>query len=251
MRETLYGRNSIYESLRAGRREFFRLRIADTIHSGDITNSILTLAKSRKVPVESISRHILDSLGGVNHQGIVLDAGPYPYTDLEDILISSRESQTPPLVLVLDLVQDPQNLGTLLRTAEAVGVHGIVIQERRAASITPAVTRTSAGAVEHLAVARVTNVAQTITTLKANNIWVAGLEKVPDAQDYTQANLTGPLAVVVGSEGNGLRRLVRERCDFLIDLPMAGKVTSLNAAVAGSVVLYEVLRQRKQHIRDR
>ena len=250
MREILYGRNSIYESLRADRREFFRLRIADTIHPSDITNSILRLAKSRQVPVESISRHVLDSLGGVNHQGIVLDVGDFPYTDLEDILISSREAQTPPLILILDLVQDPQNLGTLLRTAEAVGVHGIVIQERRAASITPAVTNSSAGAVEHLAVARVTNVAQTIATLKANDLWVAGLEKLPDAQDYTQANLTGPLAVVVGSEGKGLRRLVRERCDFLINLPMTGKVTSLNASVAGSIVLYEVLRQRKQRVRD-
>ena len=250
MREILYGRNSIYESLRAGRREFFRLRIADTVHPSGITNSIMTLAKSKRVPVESVSRHILDSLGGVNHQGIMLDVGRYPYTHLEDILISGREAQTPPLILVLDLIQDPQNLGTLLRTAEAVGVHGIVIQERRAANVTPAVIKASAGAVEHLAVARVTNVAQAIVTLKADNIWVAGLEKVLDAQDYTQANLTGPLAVVVGSEGKGLRRLVRERCDFLIDLPMAGRVTSLNAAVAGSVVLYEVVRQRKQRMRD-
>jgi len=248
VRETLYGRNGVYESLRAGRRHFFRLRIADNIRASDIIDSILKLAKSKGVLVEHVPRHELDSLGGVNHQSVILDASQYPYVDLADILTNAQDAQKPSLLLILDLVQDPQNLGSLLRTAEAVGVHGVIIQRRRAAGITPAVVNASAGAVEHLDIAQVNNIAQTIAALKNEGIWIAGLEKSLDAQDYTHADLTGPIGIVVGSEAKGLRRLVRERCDFLIDLPMYGKITSLNAAVAGSIMLYETLRQRSRRV---
>jgi len=244
MRETLYGRNAVYESLRARRRQFFRLMVADTVRAMDIVDDILTLAERAGVPVERVPRRHLDWMGEANHQGVALEASEYPYADLEDILAESARRSEPPFLLLLDLLQDPQNVGTLLRTAEAVGVHGVVIQQRRAVGITPAVVHTSAGAAEHLRIAQVPNLPETIERLKARDIWVVGLEAVRGAQRYDQADLTGPLALVIGSEGEGLRRLVQERCDRMVQLPMVGNVTSLNAAVAGSVVLYEAWRQR-------
>ncbi len=244
MRETLYGRNAVYESLRARRRQFFRLMVADTVRAMGIVGDILTLAERTGVPVERVPRRHLDWLGEANHQGVALEVSEYPYADLEDILAESARRSDPLLLLLLDLLQDPQNVGTLLRTAEAVGVHGVVIQQRRAVGITPTVVHTSAGAAEHLRIAQVPNLPETIERLKARDIWVVGLEAVWGAQRYDQVDLTGPLALVVGSEGEGLRRLVRERCDRMVQLPMVGNVTSLNAAVAGSIVLYEVWRQR-------
>ncbi len=244
MRETLYGRNAVYEALRAGRRAFYRLLLADTVRATDIVGDILTLAERAGVPVERVPRRHLDWLGEANHQGVALEADEYPYVDLEEILAQSARRDEPPLLLLLDLLQDPQNVGTLLRTAEAVGVHGVVLQQRRAVGITPAVVHTSAGAVEHLSVALVTNLPETITRLKDRDIWVFGLEAARGAKPYDQVDYTGPVALVVGSEGEGLRRLVAERCDGLIQLPMQGNITSLNAAVAGSIVLYEARRQR-------
>jgi 23S rRNA (guanosine2251-2'-O)-methyltransferase len=179
-----------------------------------------------------------------HHQGVVAETSPYPYVDLDDILSRAADHNTPPLLLLLDLLQDPQNVGSLLRTAEAVGVHGVVIPRRRAAGITPAVVSASAGAVEHLLVTQVTNLARTMDQLKQHNLWIAGLETDPDALRYDHADLRGPLALVVGSEGSGLRRLTRAKCDLLLNLPMYGRIASLNAAVAGSIVLYEVERQR-------
>ncbi len=244
MRETLYGRNAVYESLRAGRRQFFRLMVADTVRATDIVDDILALAERAGVPVERVPRRHLDWLGEANHQGVALEASEYPYADLEDILAESARRSEPPFLLLLDLLQDPQNVGTLLRTAEAIGVHGVVIQQRRAVGITPTVVHTSAGAAEHLRIAQVPNLPETLERLKARNIWVVGLEAVRGARRYDQADLTGPRALVIGSEGEGLRRLVQERCDWMIQLPMVGNVTSLNAAVAGSIVLYEAWRQR-------
>ena len=244
MRETLYGRNAVYESLRAGRRQFFGLKLAGSVRAADVVDDILALAKAAGVAVERVPRQHLDRLGDVNHQGVVLEASEYPYASVDEMLVEAQRRDQPPLILLLDLIQDPQNLGSLLRTAEAVGAHGAVIQRRRAVAITPAVVNSSAGAVEHLLVAQVTNLVDVVQRLKTRDVWVAGLEAVRGAQRYDRADLTGPLALVVGSEGRGIRRLMRERCDFLIQLPMAGRVSSLNAAVAGSVVLYEVWRQR-------
>jgi 23S rRNA (guanosine2251-2'-O)-methyltransferase len=173
-----------------------------------------------------------------------LEVGDYPYVDLNGLLAQVRRGGAP-LFLLLDHVQDPQNLGTLIRTAEAMGVTGIIIPERRAAGITPAVSNASAGAVEHLLVAQVTNLNRTIEELKAANIWVAGLDMGDDTQPLDKVDLTGALALVVGSEGSGLSRLTREKCDFLISLPMYGRVESLNAAVAGSIVIYAARRQRE------
>jgi len=245
MREILYGRNAVLESLRAGRRKPYKLMLAEGVRQTDVVGQIIFLAKRAGTPVNRTERRNLDRLGNVNHQGVALETSEYPYSGLDAILSVHQSRHEAPLLLLLDLLQDPQNVGSLLRTAEAVGVHGVVIQRRRAVGITPAVVHTSAGAVEHLLVAQVTNLVSAIGGLKAHNVWVAGLEALHDAQLCHETDLNGPLALVVGSEGEGLRRLVRERCDFLLRLPMLGQVTSLNAAVAGSVVLYEALRQRR------
>lgn len=246
MSETLYGRNAVYETLRAGRRDFYRLTLAEGIRETEVIDEILHLAREVDLPVEYADRSTFEQFGNFNHQGVVLEASAHPYSLLDELYASAESADEPPLFLLLDLLKDPHNVGSLLRTAEAVCVHGVVIQRRRAVDITPAVVHTSVGAVEHLRVAQVTNLVRAIGWLKEQRVWIAGLEAVGDAQDYDRADLTGALGVVVGSEGKGMRRLVRERCDFLIRLPMKGLVTSLNASVAGSVVLYEVLRQRRQ-----
>jgi len=245
MREILYGRHAVCESLRAGRRRSQKLMLAEGVRQTDVVGQIILLAEQAGVSVHRTARRNLDEIGNIHHQGVALETSAYPYVLLDDILTAIQSCDTPPLLLLLDQLQDPQNVGSLLRTAEAVGVQGVVIQRRRAAGITPAVVHASAGAVEHLTVAQVTNVVSAIDKLKAHDVWVAGLEAARGAQRYDQTDLHGPLAIVVGSEGRGLRRLVRERCDFLLELPMYGRVTSLNASVAGSVVLYEALRQRQ------
>jgi 23S rRNA (guanosine2251-2'-O)-methyltransferase len=237
--EYLYGRRPAAESLRAGRRVIRRLVIADSARENLTLEQLGQLAAERGVRVDSAPRGWLDSkTRGANHQGVVLEAAPYPYVALDALLDPASRSGEPPLLLLLDLIQDVQNVGTLLRTAEAVGVHGVVLQERRAAAVTPAVVSASSGAVEHLKVAQVTNLVQAMKTLKEADVWLAGLDQGPGAARFDQANLRGALGLVVGSEGAGLRRLVRETCDFLIELPMRGQVESLNAAVAGSVALY-------------
>lgn len=245
MTDLLYGRRPVYEVLRAGRRRIYKLMLAEGIRKGgaDTVGQIVSMAKAAGVQILDTRRRELDRITS-HHQGIIAEASSYPYAVLKDMFALAECQNKPPLILLLDLLQDPQNVGSLLRTAEAVGVHGVVIQRRRAVDITPAVVSASAGAVEHLVVAQLTNLARTIDELKERDVWVAGLEADPAAQISYQADLRGPLALVVGSEGSGLRRLVREKCDFLIQLPMYGRVASLNASVAGSVALYEVERQR-------
>jgi 23S rRNA (guanosine2251-2'-O)-methyltransferase len=179
------------------------------------------------------------------------EASPFPYSSLADVEALCRQAGNQALVLLLDSLQDPQNFGTLLRTSEAVGVRAIVMLERRQVAVTPAVSNASAGAVEHMAVCTVGNLARSIEVLQSAGLWVYALRAEPSAQLYTEVDLTGPLGLVVGSEGQGVGRLVRERCDGAIALPMRGRVESLNAAVAGSVVLYEVLRQREARTEDR
>jgi 23S rRNA (guanosine2251-2'-O)-methyltransferase len=244
MREILYGRNAVCESLRAARRKPYRLVLAEGVRQTDTVGQIVFLAEQAGVPVSRTERRNLDRIGDVNHQGVALETSEYPYRSLDHVLARAQARDESPQLLLLDLLKDPQNVGSLLRTAEAVGVHGVVIQQRRAVGITPAVVHASAGAVEHLWVAQVTNLVDAIRRLKAHDVWVAGLEAARGAQQFNQADLSGPLALVVGSEGEGLRRLVRDRCDFLLCLPMCGQVTSLNAAVAGSIVLYEAWRQQ-------
>jgi 23S rRNA (guanosine2251-2'-O)-methyltransferase len=245
MREILYGRQPVHEVLRAGRRQVFKVLLAKGVRPTGIVGQILTLAEQTHVPIHAMERRDLDKLGGeVNHQGLAAEVSGYPYADLATLLAVARQVGDPPFLLLLDHVQDPQNVGSLLRTAEAVGVHGVVIPARRAVGVTPAAVRASAGAAEHMRVAQVSNLVQAMERLKSNGIWLAGLEALPEAHLYSQADLTGPVGLIVGSEGQGLARLVRQTCDFLIRLPMRGQVGSLNAAMAGAIAMYEVRRQR-------
>lgn len=236
MREWVGGRNPVYELLRAGRRHAFQLVLAQGVQEKGRLRDILRLCEARNIPVERASRSHLDSLVP-SHQGVVLEVNQYPYVTLPDILNTSAKKDEPALLLFLDTLQDPQNLATLLRTAEVVGVHGVLLPLRRTATVTPAVVNASSGASEHLLIAQA-NLAQAIATLKENDFWVIGLEGSQDAKPPTQINLDGPLALVVGSEGQGLRPLVRSSCDMLMRLPMRGHIDSLNAAVAGSIALY-------------
>jgi len=245
MREVLYGRNAVREALRAGRRKIYKLILARGTKETDIVADIATLASKSGLEVQRVERRQLDSLGDFNHQGVAAEVAPYPYVELEEILAEADQRQEMSLLLVLDCLQDPQNFGALLRTAEIVGVQGVVIPRRRTVGITPAVVNSSAGATEHLLVAQATNLVRTMEELKARGLWIVGLEDVPQAQPYYQSDLRIPLALVVGSEGRGMGRLVRETCDILIRLPMRGKIGSLNVTVAGSIVLYEVWRQRE------
>lgn len=244
MKEWIIGRNPVYEVLRARRRHVFRLLLAKNIErTGHITD-ILQFAKERKLQVETVERNYLDGVGS-NHQGIALQASAYPQAAIQDIIKRASDRDEAPFILVLDSVKDPQNLGTLLRTAEAVGIHGVLLPFKRTASVTPAVVSASSGASEHLLVAQV-NLAQALEGLKEEGIWVVGLEGGQDSDPIDQVRLDGALAVVVGSESSGMRSLTRKVCDHLVRLPMRGLVDSLNAAVAGSVVLYQALQARQK-----
>jgi 23S rRNA (guanosine2251-2'-O)-methyltransferase len=245
MREVLYGRQAVRESLRAARRQPYQMMIARGTAKAPIIDEIIEIAHQQHIPISHSERsQITEFTGTIDHQGIALETSAYPYVSVEDSLSLAESKQESCLLLILDLIQDIHNAGSLARTAEATGVHGIIIQERRAAGVTPAAVNASAGAFEHLYVSCVTNLAQEINQLKRANIWIAGLEENPDGRIYTDCDLSVPLALVVGSEGKGLRKLVRESCDWLMAIPMRGKINSLNAAIAGSVVLYEVLKQR-------
>ena len=236
MKEWIYGRNAVYETLRAGRRRTYRIKIAEGIQISAHLDQAQQLAAKKKLPTEKVSRRELDGLAE-GHQGVALQADEYPYLHFTDLLEKAKSSSTQPFFLLLDTLQDPQNLGTLLRTAEAVGVHGVILPQRRTATVTPAVVNASSGASEHLFIAQ-HNLAQAIEELKRANVWVIGLEGGDAAQPVDRVRLDGAIALVVGSEGEGMRRLVRESCDVLLRLPMVGKVESLNAAVAGSIALY-------------
>ncbi len=243
MKEWIIGRNSIYETLRARRRNFFRLLLAQGVEEKGRVGEILQLAAARKVPVSRVHRQQIDSMGE-GSQGVALEVSAYPYVALADILERAEQRGQPPFILVLDSLQNPQNLGTLFRTAEAVGVHGVVIPLARTAGVTPAVVHASVGASEHLLVAQ-SNLALALEQMKKEaDVWVMGLEGSEQAKPYHTTRLDGPLALVVGSEGEGMRDLVRKHCDLLISLPMLGQVESLNAAVAGSIVLYKALADR-------
>ena len=245
MNDLLYGRNVVWEALRADRRQLFQVSLADGVSEEDSIRRIESLCTERGIRLVRMPRRRLDELiGHDRHQGVIASVGPYPYVDLADAISTAEARGELPLLLLLDCLQDPQNLGTLLRAAEAVGVHGVAIPRRRSAQITPAASKASSGAVEHLNVAIVSNLDQAIRALKEADVWIVGLEQTPEAMHYRDADLDRSLALVVGSEGRGLSRLVRERCDFLIKLPMHGQVNSLNAAIAGSVALYEVWEQR-------
>lgn len=248
MKEWLLGRNTALEVLRAGRRQVFRAWIAQGVQEKGRLNQILEACAQSRVAVTRLGRPQLDSLGD-NHQGVALETSGYPYSTVADMLTLAQQRNEAPFLLVLDTLQDPQNLGTLLRTGEAVGIHGVLLPLRQTATVTPAVVSASSGASEHLLVAQV-NLAQAIERLKAAGVWAVGLEGRPEASQAErvrtpdQVRLDGPLALVVGSEGQGMRPLVKNSCDFLLSLPMRGRIDSLNAAVAGSLALYLAFQAR-------
>ena len=242
--EKLYGRHAVLECLRADRRKFNKLWLAEGIEEAPIVREIRALAQTKRVLQTQAKREFFDQVS-THAQGVILEAGEFPYdADIEALLEVAQTRAQKPFVLVLDSLQDPQNFGNLIRTAEAVGVHGIVIPERRSAAVTAAVVNASAGAVEHMCVARVVNLARAVDQLKARDVWTYALQGDARATNVYQTDLRGGLALIVGSEGEGVSRLLRDKADFVIQLPMHGRVESLNASVAGAVALYEALRQR-------
>lgn len=235
------GRNPIIEALK-NNRPIEKIMVNKASKEGSI-KKILAMAKENKVIIQEVDRHKLDEMSESHaHQGVIAITSDYRYYDLEEILEIPKESGEDPFFIILDGITDPHNLGSIIRTADAVGAHAVIIPKRRSVQITPIVAKASAGAVEYLPVCKVTNIVNTIKTLKENGLWIAAVDM--DGQTFYQQNLGGPLGLVVGSEGEGISRLVKQNCDFTVSMPMSGNVTSLNASVAGGILLYEVYRQR-------
>jgi 23S rRNA (guanosine2251-2'-O)-methyltransferase len=244
MKEFIYSRNAVYETLCARRRQVFRLEVAHGVQEKGRLLDILQMASERKIPILRAPRTGMDKIHPA-HQGVILEASGYPYHNLADILDLAARRSEPLFVLLLDTLNDPQNFGTLLRTAEATGVHGVVLPLARSVGVTPAVVNASSGASEHLLIAQV-NLSQAMDELKEKGAWLAGLDEDAEARDISAVRLDGGLGLVVGSEGEGIRPLVRSKCDYLLRLPMQGQVASLNAATAGSVALYMAFLSRRK-----
>jgi len=245
MANIIEGKNPVIELLKAGH-PVNKILLADNIKPGDAVTEILRLARAKGIPVERVPRHIIDkqSITSAN-QGVIAYAAVKEYVSLDDLLALSAEKNEPPLYVILDGIEDPQNLGSILRTAYASGIHGVIIRERGAAGLTATVAKASAGAVWYMPVASVSSIPQAIETLKKNNVWVIGIDRSGEAE-YTQMDFKSPVAIVIGSEGKGLSELVRKRCDFLANIPMRGEITSLNASVAAALVMYEAFKQRSR-----
>ncbi len=244
MSELLYGRNAVRECLRARRRHIHRLILAQGVKNSPAVQEAIEQAQALHTPIERVPRRQLNQLATGN-QGVVLEVGRPPTFALPDLLHFAQKQPEPPFLLALDHIEDPHNVGALLRTAEAVGVHGIIIPNRRAVGITPTVVNTSAGATEYQRIAIVPNLAQALLTLKKSNLWVVGVEKAPTARPFHQVDLNIPIALVLGNEGKGLSQRISQLCDLLIELPMRGRIESLNASVAGALAMYEVWRARQ------
>ena len=240
--EFVYGKNPVIEILKSGKPVNKILLLAEG--SSGRNREIISTLKERGIPYQFVDRQTLDRVAGKEkHQGILAYIAARDYASMDDIFALAERRKEDPFILMLDEVEDPHNLGALLRTVDAAGAHGVIIPKRRSASLTATVAKTSAGAVEHVLVARVSNLVQTVQELKKRGCWITGAEA--GGGNAFQADLTGARVIVVGSEGKGLSRLLRNNCDEIVSLPMKGKITSLNASVAGSVILYEVLRQRE------
>ncbi len=240
--ELIAGKHPVLEAMRAGRalNKIFLFKDAQR----HLVQPIMDEAKARGVVVQTVDRRKLDQLApDMQHQGVVAQAAPIAYAEVEDLLARAAERGEAPFIVLLDEIEDPHNLGSILRTADCTGAHGVIVPKRRSAGLTAVVAKTSAGAVEYVPVARVANLVQTMEKLKEAGLWIAGAD-AGAPESFHETKLTGPLAVVIGSEGKGLSRLVREKCDFILSLPMFGHVNSLNASVAAGVIMYEVVRQR-------
>jgi 23S rRNA (guanosine2251-2'-O)-methyltransferase len=243
MADIIEGRNPVIEALKAGR-PVNKILLARNIGLHSAVAEILTLAKSRGIPVEYMERSFIDRLTGTSsHQGVIAYASIKEYVALEDLLTISRERNEPPLYCILDGIEDPRNLGAIIRTAEASGVHGVIIRSRRAVGLTATVAKASAGAVEYVPIARVSNISQAMLALERSGVWVVGIDQTGEIL-YTQVDFKLSTAIVIGSEGKGLSDLVKKRCDSLASIPMTGIITSLNASIAAALVMYEAFRQR-------
>lgn len=241
--EFLFGRNSIMEALRSGR-SINKIMVAKGDRQGAV-RELIGLAKAQGVVVQEVEPAKIDAVaGGIRHQGVAASVSPVAFVEVEDILAAARAKDETPFLVLLDELEDPHNVGAILRTADAAGVHGVLMPKRRSCPLTGTVAKASAGAVEYVPVARIGNIVQTMKELKEQGLWFVGADMDGD-KNYYDADLTGPIAVVIGSEGQGMGRLVKENCDFLVKIPMQGKITSLNASVACSLLLYEVVRQRE------
>ena len=245
MAEFVYGHWAVMETLRAERREIEQLLITDKTEPKGVVAEIIATAEEQGINIRRLARRVLDDIvDEANHQNTVLRVGDYPYVEVDDVLATAQKREEKPFILLLDLLKDPQNVGSLMRVADAVGIHGVIIQERRSVSITPAVVNSSSGAVEHLNVVQVTNLVQTMKDLKEKDVWMVGLDIGPNVPPLGRTDLNMALGLVLGSEGEGIRRLVRDTCDMLVTLPMRGKVASLNVATVGSVALYAAWQAR-------
>lgn len=240
-KDYIIGKNPVMEALRS-ERDINKILIAESSQRGQM-QPLIQLAKEANVIVQFVPKKKIDQISDENHQGVLAYVAAYQYAEMDDLFAAAEKKSEPPFFLLLDEIEDPHNLGSIMRTADAVGAHGIIIPKRRAVGLTATVAKASTGAIEHIPVVRVTNMARTIDELKERGIWIAGTD-ASGKQDYRQFDGTLPLGLVIGSEGKGMGRLVRDKCDFLINLPMAGKVTSLNASVAAALLMYEVYRRR-------
>ena len=237
------GRNAVLELLESDR-DINKIFISAGEKHGSI-NKIMALAKEKKVIINEISRAKINQMAQTeNNQGVIAIVPPYNYCEIDDILDAAKHKGEKPFILILDGIEDPHNLGSIIRTAETAGVHGIIIPKRRAATVNSTVAKVSAGAVEYMKIARVNNITDTINYLKTNDVWICGTDMHTDKYYYDE-NFTGGIAIVIGSEGFGISRLVKENCDFLVKIPMKGKITSLNASVSAGIIMYEVVKQRK------
>ncbi|WP_026565504.1 23S rRNA (guanosine(2251)-2'-O)-methyltransferase RlmB [Bacillus sp. UNC41MFS5] len=239
--EYIVGKNPVIEALKS-ERDINKILIAEGSQRGQM-QQITQLAKEAHVIVQFVPKKKIDQISGENHQGVLAYVAAYQYAEIDDLFAAAEKKNETPFFLLLDEIEDPHNLGSIMRTADSVGAHGIIIPKRRAVGLTATVAKASTGAIEYIPVVRVTNMARTIDELKERGIWIAGTD-AKGKDDYRRLDGTLPLGLVIGSEGKGMGRLIRDKCDFLIHLPMVGKVTSLNASVAASLLMYEVYRKR-------
>lgn len=241
MADIISGKNPIIQAIKANRK-IEKILLAKHIKK-QTEQEIRHLLKHRKTPIEYVDRHVLDKLTSSKHQGIVAYVAPYQYVSVQDILTFAKEKNELPFIIILDELKDPHNLGAILRSVDAVGAHGVIIPKHRAVGLTETVAKASAGAIEHVRVAQVTNIARTIDTLKEENIWIVGAAGEAK-EDFRSLDGKTAIALVIGNEGRGISRLVKEKCDWLVRIPMQGHITSLNASVAASLLLFEIYRKR-------
>ncbi len=241
MMDLIIGKNPVLEALKSGR-EMNKIWIAEGSQRGQM-QPIIQLAKEMGITVQYVPKKKMDQLSDGNHQGVIAQVAAYRYYDIDDLFKKAEEREEAPFFIILDELEDPHNLGSIMRTADAVGAHGIIIPKRRSVGLTATVAKASTGAIEYVPVARVTNLARTVDELKERGVWIFGTD-AKGTQDYRQLDGVIPLALIIGSEGKGISRLLRDKCDVLVRLPMIGHVTSLNASVAASLLMYEVDRKR-------